>query len=106
MFSQHYLLLTFLFVTKFVYCYVVDNSASMSNEVKSQTDDRRTAYFENSNRNINDVGNHLRTSAINVTAIDNDMEMPEPNYIVDSSTFQTNRHSDDALAEVETGEPS
>lgn len=106
MFSQLYLLLTFLIVTKFIYCYVVDNSASMRNEVNSQTDDRKTAYFDNINENINDVGNHIRTSAINVTAIDNDMEMPKPNDTVDSSTFQSNRDLDGALAEVETGEPS
>lgn len=105
-----YLLLTISIVTKYSDCYVVDNSASMRNEVKSEADDRRSEYFDSNNNNddnhrhINEVGNHIRTSAINVTAIDNAMEMPKPNVAVDYSIFQTSRDSDDALAEVETGE--
>lgn len=104
--APFYLLLTISIVAKYADCYVVDNSASMRNEVKSETDDRRTAYFDsNSNNNhINEIGNHIRTSAINVTAIDNTLEMPKPNDAVDYSTFQTSRDSNDALVEVETGE--
>lgn len=109
-----YLLLTISIVTKYADCFVVDNSASMRNEVKSQTEDRPTSFFDSgtststtstnsnstNNNNINEVGNHIRTSAINVTAIDNAMEMPKPNDVVDYSI----RDSDDALADVETGE--
>lgn len=101
--SSFYLLLTISIVTKYADSYVVDNSASMINEAKSQTDDRRTAYFDSSN-NENGIGNHIPTSAINVTAIDNAMEMPKPNDAVDYSTFSTSRNSDDAFAELETGE--
>lgn len=74
----------------------------MKNEAKSQTDDRQTAYFD-SNSNENGVGIHIPASTINVTAIDNAMEMPKPNDAVDYSTFEMSRNSDDALA-VETGE--
>ncbi|XP_031617446.1 uncharacterized protein LOC116337201 [Contarinia nasturtii] len=106
MFSPLYLLLTISIFTKYVDCYVVDNSVSMINEVKSQTDDRRTAYFDSNNNNnkVNEVGNHIRTSAINVTAFDNGMKMPKPNDAIDVSTFRTSSDSGgDALTEVETG---
>lgn len=109
MFSPLYLLLTISIFTKYVDCYAVDNSASMRNEVTSLTDDRRTAYFHsNNNNNVNEVGNHIRTSSpINVTAFDNGMEMPKPNDVaVDDSTFRPSSDlGGDALAEVETGEP-
>ncbi|XP_055299205.1 uncharacterized protein LOC129566878 [Sitodiplosis mosellana] len=99
-----YLLLTISIVTKYSDGFVVDNSASMRNEVKSQTDNRPTSFFDSNNNNsnsnnVNEVGNHIRTSATNVTAIDNAMEMPKPNDAVDYSS----RDSDDALADVETG---
>lgn len=90
-----YLLLTITIVTKCADGYVVDNSASVKNEAKSQTDD--TAYFVGNNG----LGNHIRTSMRNVTAIDNAMEMPKPN---DAADYSTGQGSDDALAEVETGE--
>lgn len=104
-----YLLLTISIVTKYADCYVVsDNSASMRNVAKSQADDTQTAYSDgnnNGNNGNNDViDNHIRTSTINVTAIDNVMEMPKPNVAVDYSTFRANRDAIDALAEVETGE--
>ena len=97
-----YLLLTITIVAKYAHCFVVDNSASMRNEVESQTDNRPIPFFDtnSNNNNVNEIGNHIRTSAINVTAIDNAMEMPKPNDAVDYS----NRGSDDALADVETGE--
>lgn len=98
-----YLLLTISIVTKYAHCFVVDNSASMRTEVESQTDKRPTSFFDtnnSNNNNANEIGNLIRTSAVNVTAIDNAMEMPKPNDAVDYS----NRGSDDALADVETGE--
>lgn len=104
--SPIYLLLTISIVTKYAECYVVlDNSASMRNVTKSQADDTQTAYSDSNNNGNNDVNdNHIRTSTINVTAIDNVMEMPKPNVAVDYSTFRANRDAIDALAEVETGE--
>lgn len=107
-----YLLLTISIVGKCADCYVVDNSASMKNVAKSETDDRRTAYFDSNNNN--ELDNHIRTSTINGTAIDNAIEMPKPNdaaaaataAIVDYLTYQTNKVSDDTLAAVETGKLS
>lgn len=101
-----YLLLTISIVIKYADGYVVDNSASMRNETKSQTDDTPTAYFDSNNEsnNNNNVDNHIRTSTMNATAIDNVMEMPKPNVVVDYSTFRTSRDASDALDEVETGE--
>lgn len=102
-----YLLLTISIVIKYADGYVVDNSASMRNETKSQTDDRPTAYFDSNNESNNNnvvVDNHIRTSTINATAIDNVMEMPKPNVVVDYSTFRASRDASDALDEVETGE--
>lgn len=46
----------------------------------------------------------MRTSTLNVTTIDDAMEMPKPNDAVDYPSTQTSRDSDDTLAEMETGE--
>lgn len=109
-----YMLLTISIVTKYADCYVVlDNTATMRSETKSQTDDTQTAYSvhnsninnNKNNNNNNDVDyNHIETSMINVTAIDNIMEMPKPNVPIDYSTFRTSRDMSDATDEVETGE--
>lgn len=97
-----YLLLTISIVTKYAHCFVVDNSASIRTEAESQTDNRPTSFFDtnSNNNNANEIGNRIGTSAINVTATDNAMEMPKPNDAVD----YLHRASDDALADVETGE--
>lgn len=107
-----YLLLTISIVGKCTDSYVVNNSASVKNVAKSETDDRRTAYFDSNNNN--ELDNHIRTSTINGTAIDNAIEMPKPNdaaasataAVVDYLTYQTNKVSDDTLAAVETGKLS
>lgn len=96
-----YLLLTISIVGKCADCYVVDNSASMKNVAKSETDDRRTAYFDSNNNN--EVDNHIRTSAINGSVSDNAMEMPKPSDAVDYVTSETSKGPDDALATVGTG---
>lgn len=104
--SSIYLLLTISIVTKYADCFVVDNSASMKNDIKSQTDDKRIAYLDCHNSTNNDivVDNHIRTLTINETGIDNDMEMPKPNVAADYSTFRMSRDSNDISAELETGE--
>lgn len=97
--ATFYLLLTISISTKYAAGHVVDNSASVRNEAKSQTDDTQTAYFDSSTSRSNaadNIANHIRTSAINVTAIDNIVEMPKPNDADDYSIS-----ADDA---VETGE--
>lgn len=96
-----YLLLTISIVGKCAECYVVDNSASMKNVAKSETDDRRTAYFDSNNNN--EVDNHIRTSTTNGTASDNAMEMPKPSDAVDYVTSETSKDPGDALATVGTG---
>lgn len=107
-----YLLLTISIVTKCTNAYVLDGSVSMNNEDKSQTNEKRSAYFDGSSststtttaRNTNDADNQIPPSTLNVTTIDNSMNMSKPNdATVDATTFQISRESRNALTEVETG---
>lgn len=112
-----YLLLTISIVTKCTNAYVLDGSVSMNNEDKSQTDEKRSTLFDGNigsspggtttttiARNANDADNQIRTSTLNVAAIDNSMDMPKPNdATIDATTFQTSRQSRNTLTEVETG---
>lgn len=109
-----YLLLTISIVSKCANAYVLDESVSMNNEYKSQTDEKQSAVFDgitssssSSNsiaRNANDADNQIRTSTLNVTAIDSSIDMPQPNdATIDVTTYQTSRESRNTLTEVETG---
>lgn len=96
-----YLLLAISIVSKCATAYVLDESVSMNNEHKSQTDPgKQSTLFDGSisssnriARNANDADNQLRTSTLNATAIDNSIEMPQPN----------DEEARNTLDEVETG---
>lgn len=122
-----YLLLTISIVTKCTNAYALDGNVSMNtNEDKSQADEKRSALFDGSGNNggsgsgshrstttttANDADNQIQTSILNVTAIDNSMDVPKPNDATtvndddndDATTFQTSRQSRNTLTEVETG---
>lgn len=116
-----YLLLTISIVSKCANAYVLDESVKMNNEDKSQTDEKQRALFDgtirsssrsihSSNpiiataRNTNDADNQIRASTLNVTAIDNSIDMPKPNdATVDATSHQMSRESRNTLTEVETG---
>lgn len=106
-----YLLLTISIVSKSANAYVLNESVSMNNEYKSQTDEKQSALFDGIissssriARNTNDADNQIRTSTSNATGIDSSIDVPQPNdATIDATTYQTSRESRNTLDEVETG---
>lgn len=101
-------------VSKCANAYALDESVSMNTEHRSQTDGKQSALFDGNissssrsssiARHANDADNQTRKSALNVTAIDNSIDVPKPNdATADATMYQTSRESRNTLTEVETG---
>lgn len=98
--TSFYVLLTISIVTKCIDCYVIDNAATRT-IAKSQTDEKRSDFINNSSNN-GDNSNDVNTT-MNTTAIDNATVMPKSNEVIDFyPTWKTNTE-DNIPSDVETG---